>query len=65
MYVSCESNAQPSSDAESGSDRAAPFEERAIASHELFGGAREVMIVHQQAKYRLRITRQGKLILTK
>lgn len=65
MYVSCESDAQPCSAAESGSDRAAPVEERAIASHELFEGAREVMIEHQHAKYRLRITRQGKLILTK
>lgn len=37
----------------------------AIASHTLFKGAREVIIVHHQEEYRLRITRQGKLILTK
>jgi hemin uptake protein HemP len=37
----------------------------AITSHELFRGARELIIIHQQEEYRLRITRQGKLILTK
>lgn len=36
-----------------------------IASHELFRGAQEIIIVHRNEEYRLRITRQNKLILTK
>lgn len=32
---------------------------------QLFGSAQEVLIEHQQAIYRLRITSLGKLILTK
>lgn len=32
---------------------------------ELFGAARELLIEHRGATYRLRITRQGKLILNK
>ncbi|HTI86025.1 MAG TPA: hemin uptake protein HemP [Alphaproteobacteria bacterium] len=31
----------------------------------LLGGGRELVIVHQNDEYRLRITRNGKLILTK
>lgn len=38
---------------------------KAICSDELFLGSREVLIVHQNEVYRLRITRQDKLILTK
>lgn len=36
-----------------------------IDSRILFGGAREVVIVHADQEYRLRITRFEKLILTK
>ncbi len=40
----------------------------AIAPHyrsqDLFGQAREVMIEHNERTYRLRLTAQGKLILT-
>ncbi|MDN3518693.1 hemin uptake protein HemP [Aquisalimonas lutea] len=36
-----------------------------IDSRELFGDAREVIIVHDQQNYRLRRTRTEKLILTK
>ena len=36
-----------------------------ISSAELFAGAREVLIDHSGATYRLRHTSQGKLILTK
>lgn len=42
-------------------ERAAP----AIRSADLFRDAREVIIVHHDEQYRLRITRAGKLILTK
>jgi hemin uptake protein HemP len=34
-------------------------------SSELFAGRTEICIAHQDAVYRLRITRAGKLILTK
>jgi len=37
----------------------------AIDSRTLFRGATEIVIDHEGAKYRLRITRQGKLILNK
>jgi hemin uptake protein HemP len=36
-----------------------------IESAELFQGEREILIIHQQEEYSLRITRNGKLILTK
>ncbi len=36
-----------------------------VHSAELFGAAREVVIEHAGEEYRLRLTRQGKLILTK
>jgi hemin uptake protein HemP len=34
-------------------------------SRDLFGGRREIVIVHAGQEYRLRITRADKLILTK
>jgi len=36
-----------------------------VKSADLFREAREVRIVHRDEEYRLRITRAGKLILTK
>jgi len=36
-----------------------------IEAAQLFGAQREVVIVHRGEAYRLRITRQDKLILTK
>lgn len=45
-----------------------PMEEpplRIIKSEEIFRGANQVLIQHQGAVYRLRITGAGKLILTK
>ncbi|HEY8036901.1 MAG TPA: hemin uptake protein HemP [Methylobacter sp.] len=36
-----------------------------LQSSELFGTEREVVIEHAGEEYRLRLTRQGKLILTK
>ena len=36
-----------------------------IESTELFQGEREIVIVHQEEEYNLRITRNGKLLLTK
>ena len=36
-----------------------------LQSNELFGTAQEIVIEHAGDEYRLRLTRQGKLILTK
>lgn len=38
---------------------------KTIASEVLFAGKRELLIQHASENYRLRITNQGKLILTK
>lgn len=38
---------------------------RTITSAELFGNLREIIIFHAGEEYRLRITSNGKLILTK
>lgn len=38
---------------------------RTLSSTELFGANREVRIVHRGEQYTLRLTRLGKLILTK
>lgn len=38
---------------------------RRLSSADLLGGAREAVIVHGQDEYRLRLTSNGKLILTK
>jgi hemin uptake protein HemP len=37
---------------------------RRIASSDLFGSAREIVIEHSGRLYRMRITQNGKLILT-
>jgi hemin uptake protein HemP len=42
-----------------------PADERSVSSLQLFKGGRELIIEHDGARYRLRITRQEKLILTK
>lgn len=42
-----------------------PAQPRHIDSATLLGPRGEVFIVHQQQVYRLRVTAQGKLILTK
>ncbi len=38
---------------------------RTISSAELFHGAREILIQHEEKTYRLQVTRNGKLILVK
>jgi hemin uptake protein HemP len=42
-----------------------PEEKRRIDSGLLFKGNHEIIIVHRKEEYHLRITRNGKLILTK
>jgi hemin uptake protein HemP len=44
---------------------AAPRAPRELTSESLFAGGREVLIVHRGERYRLLLTRQGKLILNK
>ncbi|MEI2300678.1 hemin uptake protein HemP [Ensifer sp. MJa1] len=39
--------------------------QRIIESRELFGSENEILISHDGAIYRMKITRQGKLILNK
>ena len=38
---------------------------RRIEVRDLLGGAREAVLLHDRAEYRLRLTSNGKLILTK
>jgi hemin uptake protein HemP len=40
-------------------------ERRRVSSSELFGAQNEILIDHHDDEYRLRITSNGKLILTK
>lgn len=42
-----------------------PRTPRELTSEALFAGGREVLIVHRGERYRLLLTRQGKLILNK
>jgi hemin uptake protein HemP len=51
----------PAADHDDSPDPAAP----SVASADLLGQARELTILHGQDTYRLRLTRHGKLILTK
>jgi hemin uptake protein HemP len=44
---------------------ASPEKKPRIESNHLFQGNSEIVIVHQKEEYNLRITRNGKLILTK
>ncbi len=43
----------------------APSERRRVGSDELFGSQNEIVIEHNNEEYRLRITSNDKLILTK
>jgi hemin uptake protein HemP len=47
------------------SETAGPSAGAVIAAAQLFGDRREVWIEHNGERYRLRITRRGKLILQK
>lgn len=54
-------DASPGTDSDSHGERAPP----SVSSSELFAGHSELIIVHARDRYRLRITRNDKLILTK
>ncbi len=45
--------------------RAPPASVREIRSEQLLEGAREIIIVHGDSRYRLQVTKAGKLILIK
>jgi hemin uptake protein HemP len=62
-----ETNAQPQESRPNNEPRrtTAPDSVRKLASHDLLQGAQEILIEHAGEVYRLRLTRNGKLILHK
>ena len=56
--------AKPATDIAAG-DRSIPIRGSRIDSRELFASGREITIAHGEETYRLRLTSQNKLILTK
>nr|WP_246519983.1 hemin uptake protein HemP [Ancylobacter lacus] len=52
-------------DARPGSRRVVPVVDQIIDSRELFIATKEIVIAHRGESYRLRLTSQNKLILTK
>ncbi|ESR23890.1 hemin uptake protein HemP [Lutibaculum baratangense] len=52
-------------DAEQATGEGRTGEPRVVRSDDLLGGCRQVVIVHNDEQYVLRLTRQGKLILNK
>jgi len=63
---SSELNKQPEGSAiRFGTENIRGYASRAISSELLFSGSRELVIKHANENYFLRITNQGKLILTK
>lgn len=46
-------------------ERSVPLTDNRINSRDLFAAAREILIAHGDETYRLRLTAQNKLILTK
>ena len=56
---------QPKSSAEPQLPLSPPEPERVVPAQQLFAGRKEILIEHAGVRYRLRITRRGKLILQK
>lgn len=56
--------ATPQASSQGGNGASAPAGARRVTSSELFGSGSELVIVHGQREYRLRVTSNGKLILT-
>lgn len=46
-------------------DKSQPHSPRVLDARQLFCGEREILIEHAGVRYRLRVTRRGRLILTK
>ena len=59
---SCDASPRRSGEAAAGAS--ADQRPRRVSSSELLGGAAELVILHGQREYRLRVTSNGKLILT-
>jgi hemin uptake protein HemP len=57
--------ARPDSNRKESGSRTARIVNEVIDSRELLGSDGKVVIEHESMKYELRLTRQGKLILTK
>jgi hemin uptake protein HemP len=57
--------AELNSEAGRAGDRSIAVRENRIDSHDIFASSREILIVHGEDLYRLRLTSQNKLILTK
>lgn len=53
------------SDTDDGAEGAGSEPRKLVRAEELFGEDREIWIEHEGVRYRLRITRRGKLILQK
>lgn len=53
------------SDAKVTAERSIPLADNRLNSRDLFAGAKEIIISHGDETYRLRLTAQNKLILTK
>ena len=64
MPPDSEKDDRPGSTAEGQASASARPGVRRMSSSELFGAASELVIVHGQREYRLRVTSNGKLILT-
>jgi hemin uptake protein HemP len=60
IHAAAGSGSTPRTDA-----AAVPSARRAVSSAALFAENREIIILHAGEEYRLRITKAGKLILTK
>jgi hemin uptake protein HemP len=54
-----------SGDGQPAPKRATSAKSKVITSAELMGGSKELIILHAEGEYLLRITSNGKLILTK
>jgi hemin uptake protein HemP len=59
------SKLEPEPSAQTPSPRAIPLDRNRLDSRDLFVGTRELTITHGEETYRLRLTAQNKLILTK
>lgn len=63
--MSCDETEPSMQKPESGSANESKRPVRQLTAAEIFAGSKEVIIEHAGQRYRLRITRSGKLILTK
>ncbi|MGV3632898.1 MAG: hemin uptake protein HemP [Pseudorhodoplanes sp.] len=65
MKEHANNNSGRATDVPSGAARAVPIADNSFDTRDIFVGTREVTITHGGERYRLRLTAQNKLILTK